>query len=145
MADAIISYGWDKVLKNVTDSHHYFAFYPWAVNKKWWDGLSKSDQMTIEAAASMENDVMMAEFNWKNGTALKKLVTEQGVQLREFNDDIYDAFGEAAAEVFAETRKHSKLAARIYDSFDNARKEVGGWMKVSDQAYLNQRNRVLGL
>ena len=115
------------------------------MNKKWWDGLSKSDQMTIEAAASMENDVMMAEFNAKNGESLAKLVNEQGVKLREFNDDVYDAFGEAAAAVFEETSKHSKLAARIHESFVNARKEVGSWMKISDQAYLNQRNRVLGL
>jgi len=115
------------------------------MNKKWWDGLSKSDQIIIEAAAAMENDVLMAEFNAKNGAALNKLVTEQGVKLREFSDDIYDAFGEAAAEVFAETRKHSKLAAKIHDSFAKARAEVGGWMKISDQAYLNQRNRVLGL
>ncbi len=115
------------------------------MNKKWWDGLSKSDQMTIRAAAAMENDFMMAEFNAKNGAALAKLVTEQGVKLREFNDDVYDAFGEAAAEVFAETRKHSKLAAKIHDSFAKARVEVGSWMKISDQAYLNQRNRVLGL
>ncbi len=115
------------------------------INKKWWDGLSKSDQMIIEAAASMENDVMMAEFNARNGEALNKLVTEQGVQLREFNDDIYDAFGEAAAEVFEETRKHSELAANIHDSFAKARDEVGSWMKISDQAYLNKRNQVLGL
>ena len=114
------------------------------MNKKWWDGLSKSDQITIDAAASMENDVMMAEFNSKNGASLRKLVTEQGVKLREFNDDVYDAFGEAAAEVFEETRKHSKLAARIHDSFAKSRKEVGSWMKIADQAYLNQRNRVLG-
>ena len=115
------------------------------INKQWWDGLSKSDQMIIEAAASMENDVMMAEFNARNGEALNKLVTEQGVQLREFNDDIYDAFGEAAAEVFEETRKHSELAANIHDSFAKARDEVGSWMKISDQAYLNKRNQVLGL
>ncbi len=115
------------------------------MNKKWWDGLSRSDQQTIEAAAAMENDYMMAEFNAKNGAALAKLVTEQGVKLREFNDDVYDAFGEAAAEVFAETRKHSKLAAKIHDSFVKTRTSVGGWMKIADQAYLNQRNRVLGL
>ena len=115
------------------------------MNKKWWDGLSKSDQLIIEAAASMENDVMMSEFNAKNGAALAKLVTDQGVQLREFNDDIYEAFGEASAEVFEETRKHSKLAAKIHDSFAQARKEVGSWAKISDQAYLNKRNLVLGL
>ena len=115
------------------------------MNKKWWDGLSKSDQLTIEAASAMENDVMMAEFNAKNGASLAKLVTEQGVKLREFNDDVYDAFGEAAQEVFEEVRKHSKLAAKMHDSFVKARQEVGSWMKISDQAYLNKRNRVLGL
>jgi TRAP-type mannitol/chloroaromatic compound transport system substrate-binding protein len=115
------------------------------MNKKWWDDLSKSDQITIDAAASMENDVMMAEFNSKNGAALRKLVTEQGVKLREFNDDVYDAFGEAAAQVFAEVRKHSKLAAKMHDSFAKARKDVGSWMRIADQAYLSQRNRVLGL
>ena len=31
------------------------------MNKKWWDGLSKSDQMIITAAAEMENSVMMSE------------------------------------------------------------------------------------
>ena len=115
------------------------------INKKWWDGLSKSDQLTIEAAAAMENDYMMSEFNAKNGEALAKLIKEQGVKLREFNDDVYEAFGEASAEVYEETRKHSKLAARINDSFVKARKEVGSWMKIADQAYMNKRNAVLGL
>ena len=60
---------------------------------------------------------MMAEVTARNGEGLAKLISEQGVKLREFNDDVYDAFGEAAEEVFAETRKHSPLAAKIHDSF----------------------------
>jgi TRAP-type mannitol/chloroaromatic compound transport system substrate-binding protein len=87
----------------------------------------------------------MAEFNAKNGEALDKLITEQGVQLREFNDDVYDAFGEASAEVFEETKQHSEIAARIHDSFANSREKVGAWMKIADQTYLNKRNQVLGL
>ncbi len=115
------------------------------MNKKFWDKLSKSDQLMIEAAAGMENDVMMSEYNAKNGASLAKLVKEQGVKLRRFNDDIYDSFGEAAEEVFAGVRSHSKLAARIHDSFAKTRTEVGGWAKIGDQAYVAQRNRVLGL
>jgi TRAP-type mannitol/chloroaromatic compound transport system substrate-binding protein len=125
--------------------HEAGAMLALGMNKKWWDGLSKSDQLTIEACASMENDVVMAEFNAKNGEALIKLINEQGVKLREFSDDIYDAFGEASEEVFAETRKHSPLAAKVHDSFASARKELGAWSKISEQAYYNQRNRVLGL
>ena len=114
------------------------------MNASWWGKLTKSDQTIIEAAASMENDVMMAEYNAKNGAALKKLVTENGVKLRRFNDDIYDSFGEASAEVFETVQSHSALAKKIHDSFVRARKDLGAWSKISDQAYVQQRNRVLG-
>ncbi|MEH6823626.1 MAG: TRAP transporter substrate-binding protein [Motiliproteus sp.] len=115
------------------------------MNKKWWDGLSKADQLIIEAASAMENEVMMSEYNAKNGAALASLVNDQGVKLRRFNDDVYDAFGEAAQEVFDEVQQHSELAARIHQSFVSARAEIGAWTNISDQAYVQQRNRVLDL
>ncbi len=115
------------------------------MNKSWWDGLSKTDQALIKAAAHQENDRMMSEYNAKNGAALDKLISEQGIQVREFNDDVYDAFGEAAEEVFEEVRSHSELANRIHESFVATRKDVGRWMNLSDQPYLRQRNRVLGV
>ena len=58
---------------------------------------------------------------------------------------LYDQFGEAAEEVYEETRVHSKLTGRIYDSFAKARAEIGAWVNISDQEYVRQRNRVLGL
>ncbi len=115
------------------------------INKDFWEGLSKSDQLIVEAAAAMENDVMMAEYNAKNGESLKRLISEQGVELRRFNDDVYDAFGEAAEEVFEEVREHSDLTNKIHESFAKARDEVGAWAKIADQAYVEQRNRVLDL
>jgi len=115
------------------------------MNASFWGKLSKSDQLMIEAAASMENDVMMSEYNAKNGAALAQLINNQGVQLRQFSDEIYDSFGKASDEVYAEVVAHSDLAKRIHESFLNARQEVGGWTNISDQAYVQQRNRVLGL
>ena len=56
-----------------------------------------------------------------------------------------DSFGKAADEVFSEVVAHSDLASRIHNSFLKAREEVGGWTNISDQAYVAQRNRVLGL
>jgi TRAP-type mannitol/chloroaromatic compound transport system substrate-binding protein len=88
---------------------------------------------------------MMSEYNAKNGSALDKLIREQGVKLKRFNDDIYDSFGEAAEEVFDEVRQHSTLANQIHESFAATRKDVGKWMNISDQEYLTQRNRVLGV
>jgi TRAP-type mannitol/chloroaromatic compound transport system substrate-binding protein len=115
------------------------------MNKSWWEGLSDSDQAIIKAAAAHENEMMMAEYNARNGAALTKLVNEQGVKLRQFNDDIYDSFGEASDEVFDEVRQHSDLANRVHESFAASRESVGAWAKISDQAYVAQRNRVLGL
>jgi len=115
------------------------------MNASWWGKLTKTDQTIIEAAASMENDVMMSEYMAKSGEALIKLINDQGVKLRKFNDDVYDSFGEAADEVFEGVRNHSPLAAKIHESFLAARIDLGGWSKISDQAYVAQRNRVLGL
>lgn len=115
------------------------------INEKFWSDLSETDKLMVEAAASMENDVMMAEYNAKNGEALTRLINDQGVKLRKFNDDVYDSFGEAAEEVFEEVREHSDLANRIHESFLNSRQDIGAWTALSDQEYVRQRNRVLGV
>ena len=142
----------DELMKFYEAAKYYYypgmhepgAMLACGMNKTWWDGLSKSDQMMIEAASSMENDVMMSEYNYKNGAALKRLIDDQGVKLRQFNDDIYDGFAEASEEVFAEVQEHSDLANRIHQSFVTARTDIGAWAEISDQAYLTQRNRALG-
>ena len=114
-------------------------------NKSWFTSLSKSDQMIIEAAAAMENDVMMAEYNAKNGAALKRLVNDHGVKLEKFNDKVYDAFAKGAGEVYEEVQQHSDLAARTHKAFVKSRKEIGSWTNLSDSPYIQQRNRALGI
>jgi TRAP-type mannitol/chloroaromatic compound transport system substrate-binding protein len=115
------------------------------MNKDWWENLSDADQAIIKAASASENELMMAEYNANNGRDLEKLVNEHGVKLRRFNDDIYDSFAEAAEEVFAEVQNHSDLASRVHTSFAEARESLGAWSKISDQAYVEQRNRALGV
>ncbi len=114
-------------------------------NKSWWSGLSKNTQAIITAACHEENSKTMAETNANNGQYMRKLTTEHGVELREFNDDVYDAFGSAAQEVFDAARAHSELAARVYDSVAAARQDVGKWLTLADISYSIKRNRVLGI
>ena len=115
------------------------------LNAKFWNGLSKADQAMIEAAAGLENDMMMSEYNAKSGEALADLVKNQGVKLRKFNDDVYDSFKEASDAVFEGVRAHSPLAAKIHASFLKSRADLSAWSKISDQAYVAQRNRALGV
>lgn len=115
------------------------------INTSWWGSLSKADQALITAACLEENANQMAETNARNGEYLTRLINDHGVELREFNDDVYDAFYEAAEEVFEETRGHSELAAKVHDNFVNFRNDVGRWMLAAEASYLRQRNRVSGV
>jgi TRAP-type mannitol/chloroaromatic compound transport system substrate-binding protein len=115
------------------------------MNKSFWSGLSKYEQNIITAACYEEHANQYDEANARNGEYLQKMINENGIQLRQFNDETYDSFGEAAEEVFEETRDHSELAAKVHDSFVKARSELGSWMMNADVGYSNQRNRVLGL
>ncbi|MEO1694180.1 MAG: ABC transporter substrate-binding protein, partial [Pseudomonadota bacterium] len=115
------------------------------MNKSWWDGLSKYEQNLITAAAYEEHAAQYEETQARNGEYLKKMIEENGVTLKSFNDEIYDEFGEAAKEVFEATRDHSALAKKIDDAFQSTLREVGGWQKIAEVAFSNQRNRVLGI
>ena len=57
------------------------------------------DRAIISAAATSENEMMMSEHNGKSGAAFKRLTTDHGVQVRSFNDDVWDAMAEGADEV----------------------------------------------
>ena len=115
------------------------------MNKSWWDSLPKSDQTLIEGLCHQTNFDLYTESTAKSGEWLHKFVTEQGVELRKFNEDIIDAFGEATQEVFEEVRQHSPLAKKIDDSFRQSMASVAGWLSVAEIEYFNQRNRVLGI
>jgi len=115
------------------------------MNLDFYNGLTDHERAVIEAACYEENAAQPEEAMANNGTYLNKLVNEHGVQLRAFNDDVWDAFGEAAAEVFEETREHSDLAARINDSYQAALRDIGGFRAIAEIEFSTQRNRVLGM
>ena len=125
--------------------HEPGGFTSFGINKKWWSELSKSDQLLLQALSEQEAQLMMAEVNANNGAYLQKLIDEQGVQLREFSDEIYESWAEAAVEVYDEVRQHSDLSNRIYESFESSRDSVAKYLKLADIGYSLKRNRVLGL
>ncbi|MEM7299832.1 MAG: TRAP transporter substrate-binding protein [Pseudomonadota bacterium] len=115
------------------------------MNASWWGSLSDWEKAVIAAACYEEHAASHEENMANNGAYLARLVADHGVQVRAFNDDIWDAFGEGAAEVFEETRAHSDLAAEIDKSFQASLREVGGFMSKFEGTFVNQRNRVLDL
>ena len=114
-------------------------------NKSFWESLTDWERALIETCAREEHANQMDETNANNGAFLERLINDHGVELRSFSEEIFDSFGEASADVFDEMRQHSDLANRIYESWEKARAEVGGWMAIADVAFSVQRNRVLGI
>ncbi|MAS42787.1 MAG: ABC transporter substrate-binding protein [Rhodobacteraceae bacterium] len=115
------------------------------MNASWWGSLTEWEQAMLTAACYEELANQAEEAIANNGAYLGKLVNEHGVQVENFSDEVWDAFGEASAEVFEETADHSALASKINDDFQASLKEIGGFMKNFEIGFVNQRNRVLGL
>jgi TRAP-type mannitol/chloroaromatic compound transport system substrate-binding protein len=115
------------------------------MNASWYGTLSDWEKAVLEAACAEEHELSHSEAMAKNGEYLGKLINDHGVEVKAFNDDVWDAFGEAAAEVFEEVRDHSDLAKRVDDNFQAKLKEIGGTIAQFEGNFLNQRNRILGL
>jgi TRAP-type mannitol/chloroaromatic compound transport system substrate-binding protein len=112
-------------------------------NISFWNSLSDADRQMIKAVAQAENSNITSEYNAKNGAALERLVNQQGVIVREFNEEVYEAFGRGSKEVYAEVVEHSPLARRIHESMVAARKTVGEYQQLNDVEYVLKRNAVL--
>lgn len=115
------------------------------MNASWWGSLSEWEKSIITAACWEEHGNQHEEASANNGEYLAKLINDHGVQLRSFTDDTWDAFGEAAAEVFEETRDHSPLAAKVNDAFQSGLREIGAFRAIAEVSFTNQRNRVLDI
>ena len=115
------------------------------LNASWWGSLTDFERAVITAAANEEHAAAHDENMAKNGEYLQKLIDEQGIQVRAFNEDVWDGFAEGAEEVFEETRDHSAMAAKIDDEFQAKLREIGGFIGKFEGQFVTQRNRILGL
>lgn len=118
-------------------------------NMDIWQSLSASDQAIVKAACSAENDIMLAEYNALNGQNLKELIEKHGVQLREFSDEIYEAYGKAAAEVLNEVATTGSdgddLTKRTFESFKEFQNKAIEWTALSEESFAEKRRRFFKL
>ncbi len=113
-----------------------------AMNREVYDSLSPAHQKVYEVAAGEAHQWNLAQFLAENGTALQRLAAG-GVQMREFPDSVWDAFGTAANEVHQENMG-DEIYKKIYDSAMASMRASSSWIERSEGAYRAQRDRVLG-
>jgi TRAP-type mannitol/chloroaromatic compound transport system substrate-binding protein len=142
-----MAFGFHKILKN----YMYPGFHETGVslslglNKDWFQSLSEVDQKIIETVCSSENDIMLAEYNTRNGDALKKMIREDNINLIKMPDDVFNEIAKLSAEVVAEVAESGEIEKRVYESYTQFRNQVIRWTNTSDYAYLNARKIALGI
>lgn len=142
-----MAFGFQKILKN----YMYPGFHEPGLglsvgtNKKWFDGLSASDRAVIEGACAAENDIMLAEYNARNGDALNKMLTDDGINLVRFPEEVFTQIAQVSESVVADVANAGDIEKRIFESFSNFRKKVAGWTTISDYSYMEARQKALNL
>jgi TRAP-type mannitol/chloroaromatic compound transport system substrate-binding protein len=109
------------------------------VNMRVWESFSDADRRLIEAAATSEYSVSLAEFNTNNALALRKLREEGEVKIGKFDDAILRTFGAISKDVVAEAGSSSEMSTKIYASYEQFRTVIADWTDIADAGYLGAR------
>jgi len=130
------------------DFHKYARYYYWpgvhspmamqaiGVNMQVWNSLKPEHQKVMELACQQERRDMTEDYYSYHGLVLQQLIKEDGVQLRQFPDEVLTGIGKAAGEVIAEQVQGDELLSRIYASFMSARRSLLRWGSYGEESFL---------
>lgn len=104
------------------------------VNQSAWDSLPSDLQAIVEVATREVNQDMLDEYTARNNAALVELVERHGVDVRQFPQDVTDAFKVIAEQVLTEQAASDPLFAKVYDSFKSFQVQVSEYHRVSEVA-----------
>jgi TRAP-type mannitol/chloroaromatic compound transport system substrate-binding protein len=107
-----------------------------------WNELPKHYKAMATAAAARANDAMIASYDVKNPTALKRLLGT-GTQLRPFTVEIMDACYKAANELYAETSAKNPNFKKVFDQWSAFRKDQYLWWQVCELGFDAYMSRTL--
>lgn len=111
------------------------------VNEQALASLPADLQEIVRVGCQAINADMHAEYNLRNQSALKSLVEEHGVELREFPAEVIAALRQASQEVLQELAASDAQCAKVYESYRNYQTQAQWWTAHSEQSYLRLRDQ----
>ncbi len=114
------------------------------VNKDSMARLPPDLQAIVRDAAKAASEDMLAEYTARNNEALRELIDHDGVQLRRFPDDVLRAFWEATKSTMKDLIARDPMAAKVYASYSAFYRNVREYHHISEQAYINMRDDIMG-
>ena len=136
--------GFQEITKNyyAAGFHEPGSALTFSMNLDVWNDLTPAQQRIVEVACKAVHADNLALSLAENGAALRRLQNE-GVQVLQFPEDVWDAFGQASAEV-REENMGDPIYADIANAYFESLRESAGWYEQADGEYMRQRNRVMG-
>ncbi|RKF17010.1 ABC transporter substrate-binding protein [Roseovarius spongiae] len=104
------------------------------VNLDKWNELPDTYKSLLNTACTAAAQQMMAEYDYKNPTAIRELINK-GANLRPFPKDVMDASFKAAGEIYADINAKNAPFKKIYDSMMGFRNESFLWQQVAEYTY----------
>jgi TRAP-type mannitol/chloroaromatic compound transport system substrate-binding protein len=106
---------------------------------KVWNALSDELKAIVAHACAAEANYALAEMERLNAQALESLVTDRGVKLAAFPDELVAAAREQAHAVLFEFGMDSDITGKVAGSYDAFRERSAPWSRVSIEAVLRAR------
>jgi TRAP-type mannitol/chloroaromatic compound transport system substrate-binding protein len=104
------------------------------INLDRWLELPRRYQTVIAGAAAYANSEMLAKYDARNPSALRKLVSG-GAELKAFSQPIMEACLKASNEVNAETAARNQDFKKVLEAMQAFRNEEYIWWQVAEYSY----------
>lgn len=114
------------------------------VNRDSLEALPADLQAIVRYGARAASQEMLDEYTARNNAALQSLINDHDVQLRRLPDDVLRALWTHSKEAMQTLVETDPMAARVYASYSAFYKGVRNYHHISEQAYINVRDTVMG-
>lgn len=107
-------------------------------NKTKFNELPLDLQEIVRTASYRLNRWMMAEFDYKNGEYLQKIINETDVQLKAFPQEVMSGLKKATEETINELVEKDEQTRKVYTHYSHFRKNIKSWMDISEKIFYNE-------
>ncbi|MGF1527778.1 MAG: TRAP transporter substrate-binding protein [Candidatus Competibacterales bacterium] len=112
-----------------------------AINSKVYQSLPADLQQAVQVACQSLYDQVLTEYNTNHARALRELVDQHDVQVRQVPEDVLVALGNAAGGLMEELRGNDDaLVQRIVESFLSYRTFAVDYARYAENGVMNARN-----
>ena len=111
------------------------------INMDAWNSLPKHLQVIIETATKAVNQDTLDEYLARNNQALTELVEVHGVELRKLPDDVIEEFRAISNQILSDLAEEDEVIGKVYDSYIEFKNKVTEYHKISEDSFIEARNK----